>query len=93
MKVHPQHAIGKTTATAVLNAGGFCLLPQGILLTEKIVAALIKQHIAVIDIVDDSNGEAEKLMSQKKEYVEKLFAVHTNSLMQELKECLIQHMN
>jgi 4-diphosphocytidyl-2C-methyl-D-erythritol kinase len=90
MNVDVNLAAGKKTALAVVNGRGGVLLPAGFELTEKIIAALVKQGIETVEVFDASENEALDVINKKRiDYIESLFDIHKTPNMNELKECLI----
>lgn len=90
MNIDVNLAAGKKTALAVVNGRGGVLLPAGFELTEKIIAALVKQGIETVEVFDASENEALEVMNKKRiDYIKSLFENHNSPNMNELRECLI----
>jgi hypothetical protein len=90
MKIEVALAVGKTTDTAVTNKRGGMLLPEGFVLTEDIIAALTKQGITHVDVLDETGDKPLSIVSNKKvEHIERLLNDFTTPNMTELKQCLI----
>jgi len=90
MNIDVKLAAGKTTATPVTNKGGGTLLPADFELNEKIIAALVKQGIEMVEVFDaEENRELDIINKKKIERIDLLFQAHNSTKMNELKECLI----
>lgn len=93
MKIDISKAAGMSLAKPVISNKGATLLPEGIVLTDAVIRALSKQNIQHVDVHERTNLEDSASLDEQKEYIEQLFKPFTNSLMRELKECLLQKMS
>lgn len=90
MNIDVKLATGKTTAVAVSNGRGGTLLPSGFELNDKIIAALVKQGIEMVEVFDaEENKELDRINQKKIERIDLLFEAHNSTKMNELRECLI----
>ncbi|MEJ2045505.1 MAG: hypothetical protein P8X74_10580 [Reinekea sp.] len=99
MRVKTADAVDQKTAEDILNHRGALILPKGILLSEALVSALLKQNIDEVEIEEEVRQEKKAesfdtglINVEMKAHIDQLFIRHRGPFMKEFQECLLQHL-
>jgi hypothetical protein len=92
-KISTEDALDKTLAEDVYSSAGQMILPSGIVLSQALINALLKQKIQTIYVSDADETEADKpeVDSALNQWIDELFVRHRGHFMKEFKECLISY--